>query len=190
MPRDVIFATDDVNKVLGRAATLGWSEIVVVHTGKRPELKASRSLQVVDGILVDKITKPRGDGTVRLFRAKDHARTLFEQGGADIVVGLEFLEEKDSTNERRSGFNQVLAAIASKRNIALGLLLTDLLRESPERQARILGRVMQNIRLCRKYGVAYHIMTGARTVSELRGVADMASLARQLGGASPWPSTS
>lgn len=57
---------------------------------------------------------------------------------------------KDKGKQRDSGFNQVLAKIAKKKGVSLGINLDEILMSSPEERAEILGRIRQNIKLCNK----------------------------------------
>ncbi len=55
---------------------------------------------------------------------------------------------KDRQKQRDSGFNHVLAKLAKKKNVAIGINLDEII-ESKEK-AKILARIEQNIKLCNK----------------------------------------
>tara|TARA_Y100000034_G_scaffold45400_1_gene55819 strand:+ start:2365 stop:2796 length:432 start_codon:yes stop_codon:yes gene_type:complete len=55
-------------------------------------------------------------------------------------------KRKDFLKQRNSGFNHVLAKIAKKNNISIGINLDEIIKE----KAEILSRIRQNIKLCNK----------------------------------------
>jgi ribonuclease P/MRP protein subunit RPP1 len=57
---------------------------------------------------------------------------------------------KDKPKQRDSGFNHVLAKIAKKKNIIIGINLEEVLKSGKEEKAQILARIRQNIRICKK----------------------------------------
>jgi len=66
-----------------------------------------------------------------------------------ILISLE--GRKDYFKQRNSGFNQVMAKIAKKNNIKIGINLDELI--SSKHKGAILARLKQNIKLCNKNGV-------------------------------------
>jgi len=52
--------------------------------------------------------------------------------------------------QRNSGFNHVLAKIAKKKNIIIGIDLDEIINSSEKEKSRILARIKQNIKLCNK----------------------------------------
>ena len=57
---------------------------------------------------------------------------------------------KGSQKQENSGFNQVLAKIAKKNNVAIGINFDEIINAKPKRKAEILARIKQNIKLCNK----------------------------------------
>ena len=57
---------------------------------------------------------------------------------------------KDRAKQRDSGFNQVLAKLAKKKSVILGINLDEILKTKEEEKAKILARVRQNVKLCNK----------------------------------------
>jgi ribonuclease P/MRP protein subunit RPP1 len=52
--------------------------------------------------------------------------------------------------QRDSGFNHVLARLAKKKNISLGINLDEIINSKSKEKSEILARVRQNIKLCNK----------------------------------------
>jgi RNase P/RNase MRP subunit p30 len=99
----------------------------------------------------------------------------------DILVGCELIKEKDPLHWRASGLNQVLVKWAKKNEVAIGFSLSSVLGVSGVTRGIILGRMMQNVRLCRKYKVRMVMCSFARDIFGLRNVSDMQSFGRVLG---------
>jgi RNase P/RNase MRP subunit p30 len=57
---------------------------------------------------------------------------------------------RDSLKQRNSGFNQVLAKIAKKKQVSVGINLEEVLAANLEAKAEIIARIIQNIELCKK----------------------------------------
>ena len=64
------------------------------------------------------------------------------------ILLLNQTERKDKLKQRNSGLNHVLAKIAKKNNISIGINLDEII-ESKEK-SKILARISQNIKLCNK----------------------------------------
>ncbi len=77
----------------------------------------------------------------------DLNRKILEKEKIDILL-LNQNERKDKLKQRNSGFNHVLAKIAKKNEIGIGINLDEII-ESKDK-AKILSRVSQNIKLCNK----------------------------------------
>jgi len=77
-------------------------------------------------------------------------RKLLEYGKLDILLGIEKGSRKDGLRQLDSGMNEFLAKLAAKNKVAIGIDLEDLNKESKRQKALRIGRIMQNVRLCRK----------------------------------------
>ena len=88
-----------------------------------------------------------------IFVSKDDdlSRKVLEKTKVDILVILQN-HRKDYQKQRNSGFNQVLAKIAKKNHIQIGICLDEIIESSKniKIKSQILARIMQNIKLCKK----------------------------------------
>ena len=66
---------------------------------------------------------------------------------------------KDKQKQRDSGFNQVLAKIAKKKNISIGINFDEILQTKGKERSEILARVQQNIKLCNKKKIKMYFIT-------------------------------
>jgi len=97
----------------------------------------------------------------------------------DILFDLELSPKKDPLHFRLSGLNQVLCNLAQKNNTAIGFSFSSMLNYKNKPQ--LLGRIIQNIKLCRKYKVKTIFASFAKTPLQMRSPHDLISLAIVLG---------
>ena len=88
----------------------------------------------------------------------DFNRKILEYGHFDILLGIESGKKQRSLRQIDSGFNHVLAKIASKNKISLGIDMEELRNLSKEEKALRLEKIMQNIILCRKSKVKIKLL--------------------------------
>tara|TARA_Y100000310_G_C20151777_1_gene565088 strand:- start:57 stop:518 length:462 start_codon:yes stop_codon:yes gene_type:complete len=76
-------------------------------------------------------------------------RKVLEKEDIDILL-LNQSGRNDKMKQRNSGFNHVLAKIAKKKNVLIGINFDEIIDSGKKKKADILGRVMQNIKICNK----------------------------------------
>ena len=74
---------------------------------------------------------------------------VIEKLQIDILL-INQKERKDFQKQRNSGFNQVMAKIAKKNKMVIGINLDEIIDSSEKQKAEILARIKQNIKLCNK----------------------------------------
>lgn len=86
-----------------------------------------------------------------IFVSKDDtlSRKILEKEPIDTLVILQS-HRKDKQKQRDSGLNQVLVKIAKKNKINIGICLDEIIEAEPTLKAKIIARVIQNIKLCAK----------------------------------------
>ena len=82
----------------------------------------------------------------------DFNRKILEYGKFDILLSPEVGKRKRTLRNIDSGFNHVLAKIAEKNNVAIGINLAEISKLAKEEKAKRLERLIQNIKTCRKAG--------------------------------------
>lgn len=102
-------------------------------------------------------------------------RKILEKMNIDFLL-INQNQRKDFQKQRNSGFNSVLAKIAKKNNIGIGINLNEIIESSGSEKARILARVEQNIKLCNKQKINM-IIVG----KQKRNIYDLRSLGLVLG---------
>lgn len=86
-------------------------------------------------------------------------RKILEYGGFDILLSIEGGRRKDAVRQTDSGLNHVLAEIARKNNIAIGIDLQEISRLDAKEKAERISKLMQNIVICRKVGARIAVKT-------------------------------
>ncbi|MDP4012986.1 MAG: RNase P subunit p30 family protein [Candidatus Nanoarchaeia archaeon] len=106
-------------------------------------------------------------------------RKAVEDKSVDILMRPETESEKDKVHYRVSGLNQVLCKLANKNKVAIGFSFSDLLNS--KYKDKVIGRMMQNVRLCRKYNVKMVICSFAKEKFEMRAAKDLISFGLTIG---------
>jgi len=88
----------------------------------------------------------------KTIRGKDISfnRKVLENKNTKMLI-LSHRDKKDKLKQRDSGLNQVLCKIAKANNIVLAFDLNELKGKNKLEKAKILARMLQNIKLIKKY---------------------------------------
>ena len=111
--------------------------------------------------------------------SEEKNRKAVENKQVDILLAPERVGKKDRLNQRDSGLNHVLCALAKQNDVAIGFSFSDMLNS--KYRALTLGRMMQNVRLCRKYKVRMVLASFAQHPSEMRPPQDLLAVGQTLG---------
>jgi len=111
----------------------------------------------------------------------DVSRQSFENPRINMLFNLETSQSHDKIHQRDSNFNQVLAKICKDKNKTIGFNFNLILNADANERHRLLGRMMQNVKLCRKYKVKMYIGSFAREPYELRSFCELISFGVCLG---------
>ncbi|MEK6817664.1 MAG: hypothetical protein AABX80_02575, partial [Nanoarchaeota archaeon] len=76
-------------------------------------------------------------------------RKILEKEKINILL-INLAGKKDFQKQRDSGFNQVLAKIAKKGDVAIGINFDEIIESNQIEKSKILARIHQNIKLCNK----------------------------------------
>ena len=135
-----------------------------------------------DSELRKKIAHERKSGKIiAVLGSDDEINRLALRLGIDFLLSPEIARRKDFFDYRNSGLNQVLCKEAAENNIAVAFNFSDILNLDNETKALRLGRMMQNVRLCRKFHVPMILATFASSESELRTPRELVSFGISIG---------
>ena len=172
---DIVFPHNNEKELAEMALSFGYSELWLAYEEKQlPKEKLQfKGLKIKIAVVNPKNPAKARRSSDVLLADKD-ARHYLEKTDADIVFSLEAKATKDFMKQRNSGLNQVLCSIAAKRSKTYGFNFRDILfaKNRPD----IMGRMMQNMMLCRKYKVKTIFFSGAKEPLEMRNHRDLKGL--------------
>ncbi len=108
----------------------------------------------------------------------DLNRKILEKEKIDILL-INLAGRKDFQKQRNSGFNHVLAKIAKKQGISIGINFDEIVEAGKFERERILARVKQNIKLCNKAKLKMVFVVQSK--KNARNIYDLKSLGLILG---------
>tara|TARA_Y100000310_G_C20651012_1_gene799439 strand:+ start:1417 stop:1908 length:492 start_codon:yes stop_codon:yes gene_type:complete len=154
------------DKVIEKKLDIETEKISIInssHSKLRNKIQKNKELVVVQG----------GDEKVN--------RLAVETRKVDVLLSPEKNSKKDFMFFRNSGLNQVLCKLANKNKIAIGFSFSDVLNSKGRGRSKILARMAQNVKLCKKYKVKMMFSSFAKDKYELRSETILASFAKILG---------
>ena len=136
-------------------------------------------IQETDFNKIRKKIKDNSKKTI-IFSSNDDKlnRKILEKESINILL-LNQIQKKDKFKQRNSGFNQVLAKLAKKKKVVIGINLDEILESIGEKKKDILARIKQNIRLCNKHKLKMDFI--ALKEKNKRDLYDVKSLGLVLG---------
>ena len=183
---EIVFPKDNENEFIKLAEKLDIKELFFIYqfqkdirslNSKVKDLQKSTKIKLRLGIFASSkdIFKARQSANFVITDSND--QSIFEKARPNIVFNLEQQEKKDHTHFRSSGFNQVLAKAAHKNKITIGFSLSSL---NTNKRTLILGRMLQNLRFCKKYKVNTVFACFSSDPWDLRSEKDRISLLNLL----------
>ncbi len=120
---------------------------------------------------------------IKTIEGRDFERNLksIKRKNLDIIYSCEKYAKKDFLNFRNSGLNHIICKALKEREVAVGFNFNDILNSSNEERSLIIGRMMQNVRLCRKYKIEMVIASFAKNKFEMRSAKDLLAFVRVIG---------
>ena len=157
----------ELSEKLGFSKTLFLKDVVLVREKRKKEVLKKVNEGKKKGLLV-----------IVEVASEDILRFVLERTSADIVLGQEMINPDDSVHFRRGGLDQIICKIAAKKGKAVGFSFREIL-ESKDR-SKLLGRMMFNVKLCKKYGVKMVFSNFSEGIKEMRGKHELKAFERIL----------
>ncbi len=182
--RDIVFPKNNEKEFISLAEKLGYNELIFVYDQKNLKKQIFKTkIKIIFGVKTNpkQIQKARNKSDFVIVEADEHSRMAFENKHVSLIYALEKLEKHDHMHFRKSGLNQVLCSLACKKDIIVGFSFNSILNSSEKWRSRLLGRMMQNVKLCRKYKVKTTIASFATKPMEMRSPAELKSFGIILG---------
>jgi len=189
---DFVIPNNNEEGFISIADKLGYKELYFLYNindylDKQKKFKIKNTgIKVSTGILADnrniyKIkNKLKGKDVFVAVKSYGNNKEIIEKSVVDMVFSFEENTRKDFIHQRASGLNHILCKSAKENNVTIGFSIKLIL--DAENRQEILGRMMQNIRICRKFNVKTIIASFAQMPLEMRPVHDLASLFEILMG--------
>lgn len=175
---DVVFPRNSEKEFIELARNLGFDELVFVYQSKADFYHGQSNIKIHNALLCGE-KKVQKDFLCFVKNPED-ARFVFEKSHPFCVFDLE-LQPKDFMHHRGSGFNHVMARFAAEKGVHVGFSFRSILCSPPVLRAQLIGRLKQNIHLCRKAKVKTVIASFATSPFEMRSPHDLANFFAVLG---------
>lgn len=187
---DIVFPDGNESKFIRMAERLGYSSLCFVYEYKK-NLKVIKEkilkeqektkVKLYFGLLADKknVLKAKQASNFVLVKSTGDDQAVFEKVKPDLVYDLELTAKKDPIHFRASGLNQVLCKFAFKNKVIVGFSFSSILNS--KNRVLVLGRIIQNIRFCRKYKVNTAFVCFAKLPYEMRAFHDLIAFLIVLG---------
>lgn len=175
--------TQDIN-----LKNLGFSKILLVTIIKNQEdIEKSGAIILIDtnneAEAVKLINKAHAAGKAVIIQARDISfnRMILENKKVKILLSPEGYSRNDSLYERNSGLNHILCKIAKENSTIIAISLKPLIEKEAKEKAEYLSRIIQNIKLCKKYKVPLILTMLPSSIEQARDTHSLKALARILG---------
>ncbi|MEA3430468.1 MAG: RNase P subunit p30 family protein [Nanoarchaeota archaeon] len=181
---DIVFPKENEKEFIKVAIKLDYSNLCFIYNlkdFKKIKKIENKNIKIHYGIISkpNKIQEARKLTDLVIVKNSEKNRSTFEQGKPDMIFSLEDGTHPDFIYFRNSGLNQVYCKLAKKNYTIIALNFNLLL--SSRNKIKIIGRMMQNIKLCKKYKVPIAIASLTDNPMNMRNPKDLTSLSTVLG---------
>ena len=150
---------------------------------KLNSIKNHKNIEVEIGFIANQKNLNQAGKLSKLLvvKSSDKGRFFIESKKIKLIYGFEEVQRGDSLHQRTSWLNHTICEIANKNSVSIGFSYSSLFNKNGHESSLLMGRMMQNIMLCRKYKVKTVIASFAETPFEMRSPYDVMSLFVNLG---------
>lgn len=180
---DIVFPEQNEEKFIEMAERLGYASLCFFYKELKPaykthieHLQKKTKIRLYTASSISKNINP----DIIVVKTAD-ARQWLENRKTDLVYGVESSSERDSITQTKSGLNHILCSIAKEKGKIIGFDFSSILQAAGNKRTVIIARIMQNIRLCRKYRVETAIASFAHSPMHMRNPYDLKALFSFLG---------
>ena len=192
---DIVVPNNNEEEFITMAEKLGYKGLYFLYSlndylDKHQKLKIKNTKTMIHtGIMIDnrEIYKVKNmlknEKAFIVVKSSTNDKESIEKLKPDVIFSFEGNAKKDFIHQRASGLNHILCKSAKDNGVMIGFSLSSIL--NVEDKHKILGRMMQNIELCRKYKVKMIIASFARDPFGMRSPHDLIGLFKVLGCENP-----
>lgn len=183
---DVVFPSKNEKEFIEIAEKLGYSGLIFVYDNKKDVAnidKFKTKLKLRTALLSPqkKVQSARTKSKLVFTKAVEDNRFAFEKSKPDLVFAIEEVQPRDFIHQRGSGLNHIMCRFAKENNVKIGFSFNSILNSSAMSRAQIIGRMQQNIMLCRKYKCKTVIASFAKDPYEMRSPKDLMAFFTEIG---------
>jgi len=183
---DIVFPSKNEAEFIEIAEKLGYSGLILVYDNKKdiPDFsKFKTKLKLKTALLSPqkKVQSARTKSRLVFTKAVEDNRLAFEKSKPDLVFAIEEVQPRDFMHQRGSGLNHIMCRFAKENNVKIGFSFNSILNSSAMSRAQIIGRMQQNIMLCRKYKCRMVIASFAKDPYEMRSSKDLMAFFTEIG---------
>ena len=182
MMQDIVFPKNNEEKFIAMAKKLGINELVFVY----PFVDFSRKkfdtkIKLKFGIIAkeNEIHKAKNKADHVFYENDEKTRHVVEKFKPAAVFNLENSFKRDFVHHRNSGLNHIIAKLMYDKKVAIAFSFSEILNS--KKREILLGRIAQNIRLCKKYKVKMITASFAKDPYEMRSNVELKSFFKKLG---------
>jgi len=186
---DIIFPGDNLQEFIPIAEKLNYRRLFVcskdksissagLHQHKSNNINKSQIEIITSEFARVPQTTKKG---FTVYSANHNMRLVMESGNIDVMYGAEELEKRDRLHCRMGGLNHILCKLARENNIIIAFSFSSLLSVYCIKRSIILGRMRQNIRLCRRYNNLICLASFATKPYDMRSPLDLMAFGALIG---------
>jgi RNase P/RNase MRP subunit p30 len=124
-----------------------------------------------------KIYKVHDINEIVIAKASENSRDVIARYMPNVAYDLELSAQKDFAKARNSGLDKAICQFANKNSVLVAVSFSNILNSS----AQLIGRVKQNIKLCKKYKVKTMIGSFAKEPYAMRSPHELKAVLLSLG---------
>jgi hypothetical protein len=175
MIQDIFMPDKNESELAQEAKNHGFREIIFLYSDSMnvPKLKlVLPGLKISTGCIILAANKLSSAKARFDFVFAGLQRPYFELKGIDFILGSEETTTSDFFYQKRGGLDDFMCQLARRNNINLVFPVA--------LNNKDIGRMEQNVRLCRKHKVHAMVATFARLPSEIRAPKDLDAFSRRI----------
>ena len=187
---DIVVPNNNEMEFIAIAEKLGFKGLCFLYDvndylAKRKIENKKNKIKIYNGVLVNsknigKIkTKLKDAGVFIAIKSSNNDRDVIEKSNVSMIFSLEDELRKDFIHQRASGLNHIMCNLAKQNDVIIGFSIKSILNS--EKKHIILGRIAQNIKICRKFKTKTIVASFAEKPFEMRSMHDITSLFGFLG---------
>ena len=179
--KDIVIPNENEKALTSFASKLNIGSLCFLYDHENYPKESKHEIGVLANpkTLQKKIHSYKSKGIFVVVKSSESDRDIIDNHYADIIYDFEASPRKDFIHHRASSLNHILAKKMAENKMKMGISFASLIqaKNRPER----IGRIMQNIKLCRKYDVEIKFASFAESPLHLRAEKDLKSFCNVIG---------